>query len=291
MKKVCLLVLMALMSISATLAQAEFAWSVGGELVSAYIWRGQYQGGLSFQPDLSLGFDAEHCSLRVGAWGSVGASDWKFVSNSSNPALNTYFVPELDLYAEFAFFGVHLGATHYYYFDGSKFFSGFKNPEGTSQTDVKLGYHFADEFDFGLYVEASTYILGEDGYYETTLGGSPVFHRYFSTYVEVGYEAELPAGFTLKPALGIAPQKRSCYFEDDGEGWTDWNHLGFTNLSLRLDKEWELGDHCTLGLFALGSVNFYDINKDNLWINTSGEDKIGSYQKLNGSIGLSFWFE
>ena len=287
MKKIFAFVVAGLLSATTAFAQVEFTWGVSADVVSAYLWRGQYLGGLSFQPDVNIGFEAEHCSLSVGAWGNVGLSDWKFVRNNPNDAFNTYFIPELDLYLDFGFYGVHVGATHYYYFDGSPFFSGMKKPVGTSQTEVMLGYHFADELDFGLYFNAYTYLLGDDG----EQSGS-IYNRHFSTYLELGYEIELPAEFTLTPVLGVVPNLRSnVYYETDDGGWTDWKHLGFTNLSLRLDKTWEIGDHTSIGVFALGSVNFYDINKDNLWLNTSGEEKVGSYQKLNGCIGFNISFE
>ena len=233
---------------------------------------------------MAFGFEGEHTSLSVGAWGNYGLSDWKFEKGS------TYTVPELDLFVDFGFYGVHVGATHYYYFGGTKFFNGYNDPEeGGSQTEVMLGYNFADELDFGLYVNAYTYILGDDVKRETTLLGAEYTKRYFSTYVELGYEIALPLDFTLTPVLGTVINPYSSYA--DGQTWSDLKHLGFTNLSLRLDKTWEFGDHTSLSVFALGSVNFNDINKDNLWLNTSGEDKVGYQQKLNGCIGLNISFE
>ena len=273
-----------LLSVTAAVAQVEFAWGVSADLVSSYLWRGQYLGGLSIQPEVSLGFEGEHTSLSVGVWGNYGLSDWKFEKGS------TYMVPELDLFVDFGFYGVHVGATHYYYFGGTKFFNGYNDPEeGGSQTEVMLGYNFADELDFGLYVNAYTYILGDDVKRETTLLGAEYTKRYFSTYVELGYEISLPLDFTLTPVLGTVINPYSSYA--DGQTWSDLKHLGFTNLSLRLDKTWEFGDHTSLSVFALGSVNFNDINKDNLWLNTSGEDKVGYQQKLNGCIGLNISFE
>ena len=86
---------MALLLVAPQMKAVEFAYEAGAEVVSAYLWRGLYNGGLSLQPDLEIGYDGEHSSLRVGVWGSVGASDWKFVKNlptlldGSNP--NTGF--------------------------------------------------------------------------------------------------------------------------------------------------------------------------------------------------------
>ena len=296
MKKVFSLMVAGLLSVTAVVAQVEFTWGTSVDLVSAYLWRGQYLGGLSIQPEVSIGFEGEHTSLSVGAWGNYGFSDWKFSKNNADEALDTYMIPELDLFVDFGFYGVHLGATHYYYFGGTKFFNGFKEPEeGGSQTEVWLGYHFADEFDFGLYIDAYTFILGDDGEYVYCYpfmgpATDKAYNRYFSTYVELGYEIALPMDFTLTPVIGAVATPTSIYTEDSNT-WQTWKQLGFTNLSLRLDKTWELGEHTSLGIFALGSVNLNGIDKDNLWLNTSGEYKVGYNQKLNGCIGVNISFE
>lgn len=78
MKKIYLSVVLFLSTVAvmAEKPSVEFAYDAGAEVVSAYLWRGQYNGGLSFQPDLEIGYDGEHTSLRVGAWASLGATDW-----------------------------------------------------------------------------------------------------------------------------------------------------------------------------------------------------------------------
>ena len=60
------------------------------------------------------------------------------------------------------------------------------------------------------------------------------------------------------------------------------------NLSLNIHKEWEVGP-CTLDLFAVGSLNPDGLDKDNVYINEAGDDKLYN-QKLNGCIGLGVWF-
>lgn len=42
--------------------------SVGADLVSRYVWRGQDLGGVSVQPTIELGWNG----LSLSAWGSVG---------------------------------------------------------------------------------------------------------------------------------------------------------------------------------------------------------------------------
>ena len=59
-------------------------------------------------------------------------------------------------------------------------------------------------------------------------------------------------------------------------------------MSLNVYKEWEF-EHVTLDVFALGSLNPDGINKENVFIKGSGDDKLYN-QKLNGVIGLGIWF-
>ena len=51
MKKVLVLAVAVMATMMSAKAEVEFAYEAGAELVSAYIWRGQYNGGLSLQPE------------------------------------------------------------------------------------------------------------------------------------------------------------------------------------------------------------------------------------------------
>ena len=102
MKKISVLVAAMFAVVMSAKAEVEFAYEAGAELVSSYIWRGMYNGGLSLQPEGLVGFNAldEAIQFRGGVWANVGASDWKFKKgeiqlDDYNP--NTYFVPEVDL--------------------------------------------------------------------------------------------------------------------------------------------------------------------------------------------------
>ena len=75
---------------SSTLANAQeedgkVSFSVQGDLVSSYIWRGFYQTGASFQPTLSLGVG----NFSLTAW---GATDFQGANSTSAAAAK-----EIDL--------------------------------------------------------------------------------------------------------------------------------------------------------------------------------------------------
>ena len=280
MKKIVLCMAVLLASLQA-MAEIKFGYEAGAEVVSSYIWRGQYNGGLSFQPEALVGFDAmdEKISFRVGAWGSVGASDWKFKKDE------TYFVPELDLMATVNVFGLNVGATHYYYFGGTHFFSGLEE-DGGSQTELQVGYDLGTLTPVGLYFNWYTMIAGNDAKYENA-GWVPIpeAKRAYSSYMELGYKQKLPLGLSAEIQIGATPW--SGMYTDYDEGW---NGKGFaiTNLAARLGWEFE-GEVCSFEVFAAGSINPYNLNKENAFVWEAGENKIGA-QKVNGTLGVGIWF-
>lgn len=278
--------------------KAKFKYEAGAEVVSSYIWRGLYNGGLSLQPNVEVGFvsNSDKVKFKIGAWGSVGASDWKFrkgFAENENGNPNTYFIPEFDLSAELQVYGLVLGATHYYYFGGTPFFSS-RNVDGGSQTEVMVGLRFGDFCKAsGLYFNWNMMVAGNDAYYKTkeikdkqtdeviridTLSS----HRAWSTYIEFGYEAEFEHDITLNVCVGFTPWK-SLYTDYQGT-------IAVNNISLRFGKTWNVADVVDIELFALGSMNTYKINKHNCFEWKAGDDKLGSAQRLNGTIGLGFWF-
>lgn len=278
---------LAAMFVTPELKAVEFAYDAGAELVSAYLWRGQYNGGLSIQPDVEIGYDGDHTSLRFGVWGSFGASDWKFVkglpeTEDGNP--NTYFVPEIDVMLNFNVEGLMLGLTHYYYFGGSPFFNWGKfdpieGSAGTSQTEVTIGYDFRSKCEVPLTISWNTMVLGDDLVEKDNGDGTTSLKRAFSTYIEAKYDQPLPLDMTLSLALGFSPWASNVYGNE---------HFAVNNISARLDKTWEF-DACELTLFAQGMLNTDGINKTNVFVWAAGDDKLYK-QRLNGNIGLGIWF-
>lgn len=292
MKKCTLFMALVAMLIAPELNAVDFAYEAGAELVSAYLWRGQYNGGLSFQPDLEIGFDAQDGAIefRAGVWGNIGASDWKFkkglptyIDSESGDEINpnTRFMPELDVMLRFTAYGASVGLNHYYYCDGSNFFSWQSVDDivakgSTSTTEFWFGYNFDHFFGQGAYFNWYTTFAGNDLVWDEN--GDP--HRAWSSYIELGYDYTWEnIGLTLGGQIGMSPWASDLY----GNG-----KFAVTNLSVKLTKEWEF-DVVTLDLFAQGMLNPDGINKENAYINAAGDEKLYT-QKLNGCIGLGVWF-
>ena len=288
MKKVLVLCAAVMAVVLSAKAEVEFAYEAGAELVSAYIWRGQYNGGLSFQPEGLVGFDANDGAIqfRAGVWATIGASDWKFQKglNSLDPDYNpnTYFVPEVDFIASISAYGASLGYNAYYYCN-----------DGSDHTsELWVGYNFGHFFGeyAGAYVNWYTTVGGGGDLKAETdpakiLAGLTERQAY-STYIELGYDYTFEdLGLTIGAQVGLSPWESPIYGNDK---------FACTNVSLKIDKEWEF-DKCSLNLFASGSINPDGLVTDksdadyNVFINAAGDDKLYN-QKLNGFIGLGIWF-
>ncbi len=129
-------------------------FSVGGDLVSSYLWRGTKFGtGPAIQPYLDL----TRGNFSIGGWGS-----YCFTTNEG---------AEADLYLSYGFdFGLSLGITDYY-FPGTNYFD-FSDSTGAHALEINLGYEIG-----GLSIGAN-YFLNEAGG-AGTVGGD--------MYFELGY--------------------------------------------------------------------------------------------------------
>ena len=281
MKKFTLLCAAMVAAVMTAKAEVEFAYDAGAEIVSAYIWRGQYNGGLSFQPDAEVGFNAmdDAIEFRAGVWANIGASDWGFRKNlpyvdDYNP--NTYFVPEVDFMAHVTAYGASLGYNAYYYCN-----------DGSDHTsELWFGYNFSHFFGekAGAYINWYTTVGGGGDLKPETdlkqIAKGQLERQAFSTYIELGYDYTFEEiGLTLGAQIGLSPWESPIYGNDK---------FACTNLSLKVNKEWEF-EYLTLDLYAVGSLNPDGINKDNVYISAAGDDKLYN-QKLNGCIGVGVWF-
>ena len=256
-----------------------FEWTVGADVTSAYLWRGLNLGGLALQPDVMIGYGG----LKLEGWANISPKDYTFKE----------FNPELDVTLSYSIYGLTVGATHYYYFDGTRYFD-YRTPSladyqagnyATNQTEV-----FA-KFELGELVEKVPLNI----LWATTVGGDDWMELYedasdpdkltgikraYSSYLEVSFDANLPLGFTLTPAVGMTPWSgQYTFYEDRG--------FSVNNVSLKLNWELELGDHFALDVYAMGMLNTCGIDKTNI----VPEVKNSYYnQRLNGCIGLGIWF-
>ncbi|MDR0976268.1 MAG: hypothetical protein LBL78_00725 [Prevotellaceae bacterium] len=210
----------ALLSVSVpTKAQETVEASIGGDLVSSYIWRGTYCGGVSIQPAVGIAYQG----FSLGAWGSVGfdnndTKEFDFTLGYSaggfSAAVTDYWFLPADAEAQVGYFKYGAGNTQHVF-------------EGT------LGY------DFGvLALGWNTNFAGNDA----RKGDGK---RAYSTYVNLSVPFSL-GGLDWSAEVGMTPWEGAYA-----------NKLNVTNLTLVAAKEIQLSETFALPAFAQVTFNPY----------------------------------
>ncbi len=250
---------------------------VGADLVSSYLWRGQNLGGLSIQPSVTLDWRG----LYLSGWANIGADNWKFEE------LN----PEMDITIGYDNYGFKLDLTHLYYFGGSKYFMGLGDPNnklGDSSMELHAGIDIGEwvslvplTIDWHTTILGWDPVLGDDG--QPVLNANGNAKRAYSTYIQVGYDFELPLDIILGLKVGFTPWKG--YYSDYQDVWKSGRTVGINNIQLRAEREFELR-HLYINVWGEAMFNCYGVTKNNI-INTIGH---ADSQKLNACIGVGVYF-
>lgn len=141
--KACLIA-MAMLVPAVGMAQDKVETSVGADLVSGYVWRGQELGGASIQPAMSIAYKG----LSLGAWGSVCVSSLDAVAKQ-----------EFDLTLGYSLGNFSVSVTDYWFSYRGADPDYFNYGDGTAHVlEAQVGY------DFG-FLSANWYtnIAGADG--------------------------------------------------------------------------------------------------------------------------------
>lgn len=196
----------------------EAKLSIGTDIVSQYIWRGQKLGSVSLQPTLGVAYKG----LSLTAWGSVGLSEPKDTK-------------EFDFTLAYAIGGFNVGVTDYWFdSQGDKYFK-YAAHSTAHVFEGNVGY------DFGfLNFQWYTNFGGNDGF---TRHG----HRAYSSY------AELSAPFAFLDCnwlvtAGCVPYGTDFYSEAT-------NRFAVTNLSLKAAREFVITEKFKPSLFVAVAAN------------------------------------
>ena len=178
-KMMLLFAVIGLASTSGVKAQDKVEASVGADLVSGYIWRGQDLGGASIQPAAGISYKG----FSLSAWGSVGfeGTDTK----------------EFDLTLGYEYGGFGISVTDYWFTsaDSPARYSDYKNAH---TFEVGVGY------DFGpLAVNWFTNFAGSVG---TNEEGKDVY----ASYISISAPFKL-GGIDWSAEIGATPWANSFY--------------------------------------------------------------------------------
>jgi len=239
MKKIFLIITLICGVLITTCAQenVKFAYDAKADFTTAWLWRGLYNGGMSFQPTADIGWDSEHTNFRIGAWANIGADDGTFDNSYDFSKVNG----ELDFIASLNLWGVTIGAINYYYC--GKFNDGNLNFWNNSQTEVSLGYDFQTLCNVPLTITWNTLI-------HDALAPSGLDKKaYYSSYVDITYSHDFEKGWNLIGTLGFTPWT-SQYIGYEG-------NFAINNIAITGSKTWNIQEKCNITLFAQGMMNTY----------------------------------
>ena len=202
-------------------AQPKADISVGGDLVSTYVWRGVYQSGFSLQPGISLSVGG----FSIGAWGSTDLDNFKEVDLSVGYSAGGFSVGVTDYWWGGQRLGDGRFAPYFKYGDAHYF-------EGT------LAYEFGPRFP--LSISWSTMFAGAD---KKESG-----KQAFSSYVELSYPFSVGA-VDLTVAAGAAPWAAPA--------WLPGGYDGFqvSNVSLKASRPIPISEKYKIPVFAQLAVN------------------------------------
>ena len=204
---------------SAMLAQDKVEASVGADLVSGYIWRGQDLGGVSIQPSLGITYKG----FSLGAWGSVGfeSTDTKEFDLTLDYWFDKTYTGDVDEY------GKEIYTTNKYFQYGAY---------STAHVfEAQVGY------DFGpLAVNWYTNFAGADGVKENG-------QRAYSSYLALSAPFKL-GGLDWTVDLGMVPWE-TTFYNDYTSGFC------VSDVSIGASKEIKITDSFSLPAFAKVTAN------------------------------------
>lgn len=193
-----------------TMAQDKIEPTIGADVVSQYIWRGQDCGNISIQPTLGLGYKG----LSLAAWGNVG--------------IESADTKEFDITASYTTGGLTVGVTDYWFNTPEERYF-YYNAHGTSHVfEAFLGY------DFGL-LSATWYtnFAGNDGLNKDG-------KRAYSSYLELDAPFKL-AACDWTATVGVVPYATTSY---------DTTGFAVTNVALKATKDIRITDTFAIPVFG-----------------------------------------
>lgn len=205
-------------------AQDKVEASVGADVVSSYIWRGQNLGNAAIQPTASVSYKG----FSLGAWGSYG------IVNSDD-------TKELDFTASYSAGGFTVAVTDYW-------FSGIEQRDRYFLYDAHKTAHVFEAnvgYDFGkCSVNWYTNFAGSDY--------RPDGKRAYSSYVEIAAPFKL-GGLEWTATVGAVPFKSSATYLNDAGNPVDG--FAVTNVTLQASKNIKITEGFSLPVFAAVTAN------------------------------------
>lgn len=206
-------------------------FTVQGDIVSSYVWRGMYQGGgAAFQPTLGLGVG----NFSVTAWGSTNFNGGKkevdltlaYKLGENGPTLSV-----ADLW-----WGGEYGTADRMNGDGEVRYFNFKSRETQHHFEAGLSYTLPIE-RFPLSMAWYTMFAGQDKRIDTEGKAK----QNYSSYFELNYPFSVK-NVDLNVTCGAVPYKAENLYTNGG--------FAVTNIALKGMTEIKINERFSLPIFA-----------------------------------------
>lgn len=209
-------------------------FNVSGDLVSSYIWRGQYQTGISVQPTLGLSVSG----FSLTAWGSTDFTGLGsgIIGEEFDIQLNRH--KEMDLTAAYSIRNFTISVADLWWGGQGareKYFM-FESHRTQHIFEGGLAYSLPCE-KFPLSLAWYTMFAGGD-HNITDKGESK---QAYSTYIEMGYPFAVKS-ISLLANLGVSPWESQMQYGNE--------NFAVTNLALKATKEIKITDRFSLPVFT-----------------------------------------
>lgn len=197
--------------------------SLSADVVSSYVWRGQYQynNGPSIQPSLFLTMNG----FSFGFWGSTDFQSAKEFDMQLTYSRNNFTIGVCDYWWN-GQLGNGLSDNHYF---------SYRNKYTSHLVEVLLSYQFGETFPLSL--SWNTMLYGADKAEEG--------NAMYSSYAEIAYSAQLK-GVDLDFGVGFVPYKSLLY---------NSNAFSVTNIYLKGSKSVPITDKYVLPIFVQAIFN------------------------------------
>ena len=222
-RKAALLSAMTIVVPAMSIAQNEGEASVGADLVSGYIWRGQDLGNVSIQPSVSVSYKG----FSLCAWGSVG--------------IEKKDTKELDFTISYTTGGFSISVTDYWINGGPGYFH-YGSHDTNHVFEAQVGY------DFGpLALNGYTNFAGADGVNKEG-------DRAYSSYISATVPFKL-AGLEWTAEIGATPWATDFYNYSEAPACSGSNGFAVCDISLEASKEIKITDSFSVPAFAKVTMN------------------------------------
>lgn len=195
-------------------AKEKFTVKGGADIVSSYIWRGSYNAGASFQPNLSLGI----AGVTLGAWGSVD-----FIGQGHK---------EVDLSIAYSIKGFTVGITDYWWAgEGANNYFHYSDRATAHRWEANLAYQLPFE-KFPLCLSLNTMFAGDD----YNVRGD----RAYSTYIELLYPFVVGKVVNMNVFVGATPWYSPSILPSTNEGFSVCNVGATAQYSIKCGEKFAL---------------------------------------------------